>query len=90
MKTNIATIFSLATVFADVASESFLDTRELSANSLSFYGYNLTIPYSPSLGCGVCIKEGYNYCIPGLPGSDPSTRGIGNPVCCSDASCVQS
>ena len=33
--------------------------------SLSFYGTNITVPYSSKLGCGACINSGYTYCVQG-------------------------
>ena len=46
-------------------------------------------PLKSTLGCGACIRGGYVYCIPGPEGSDPSTWGTKQSVCCKDATCPQ-
>ena len=47
-------------------------------------------PFNSSQTCQQCISSGFVYCIPGAEGSDPSTWGKKQPVCCQDMStCAQ-
>ena len=44
--------------------------------SLSYYGSNITVPFSAKLGCGACINSGYTYCIQGSMWTDYSGKQI--------------
>ena len=48
----------------------------------SYYGSNVTIAFNGNLGCGACIKANYIYCIPGALGSNSSSWGVNQAVCC--------
>lgn len=53
--------------------------------ALKYYGDDIKITYSASLGCGACITGGYIFCFTGKEGDDFSGKTV-TKTCCDKAS----
>ncbi len=51
---------------------------------LRYYGDDITIQWSASLGCGACITGGYTFCVLGKEGQDFAGKTV-TQTCCKDA-----
>ena len=86
---NIRILFSMCLAIAYSANAEFLqgftDERVLQS-SQKYYGDNVTIAFSLTLGCGACIRGGYIFCYKGVEGSIMTTTlSTSNYKCCKTA-----
>ena len=80
-KENKRVLQSPKAILPDAPSYSPYTTTSL---PLKFYGDDIKIPWSATLGCGACITGGFTFCLIGKEGEDFAGKTV-TQTCCKDA-----